>query len=70
MAVAGSYVRPPRATEATMSEWFSAQQLAGLPGLGSTDRAIQLRAKREGWTSQRRVGTKAIEYHISALPKE
>ncbi|MBN0997009.1 hypothetical protein JTM47_35675, partial [Pseudomonas aeruginosa] len=53
-----------------MSEWFSAQQLAGLPGLGSTDRAIQLRAKREGWTSQRRVGTKAIEYHISALPKE
>ncbi|HGN1233068.1 TPA: DNA-binding protein, partial [Pseudomonas aeruginosa] len=30
-----------------------------MPGLGSTVRAVQLRAKREGWTSQRRVGTKA-----------
>ncbi|WP_247738999.1 DNA-binding protein [Pseudomonas aeruginosa] len=53
-----------------MSEWFSPQQLAGMPGLGSTVRAVQLRAKREGWTSQRRVGTKAMEYHVSALPKE
>ncbi|RUI34572.1 DNA-binding protein [Pseudomonas aeruginosa] len=52
-----------------MSDWFSPQQLAGLPGLGSTERAIQLRAKREGWASQRRVGTKATEYHISSLPE-
>lgn len=53
-----------------MSEWFSPQQLAGLPGLGTTARAIQLRAKREKWGSQRRAGTKATEYHVSSLPQE
>lgn len=53
-----------------MRNWYSARELAGLPGMPGTERAIQLRAKREHWEGQGRLGSKAIEYHFSALPKE
>lgn len=54
-----------------MTEWMTSTVLAGLPGMPSTDRAIQLRAKREGWqyrARQARGGGR--EYHISSLPEQ
>ncbi|WP_439861593.1 DNA-binding protein [Pseudomonas sp. MBLB4136] len=53
-----------------MRNWYSAQELAGLPGMPGTERAIQIRAHREGWEGQRRLGSKAIEYAFAVLPKE
>jgi putative transposase len=53
-----------------MRNWYSASELAGLPGMPGTDRAIQLRAKRERWEGQQRLGSKAIEYAFAILPKE
>eukprot|EP01132_Coremiostelium_polycephalum_P019122 gene19122-22755_t len=38
-----------------------------MPG---TERAIQLRAKRERWEGQGRLGSKAVEYSFAALPPE
>jgi putative transposase len=38
-----------------------------MPG---TERAIQIRAKRERWEGQSRLGSKAIEYAFAILPKE
>ncbi|AMO73814.1 DNA-binding protein [Pseudomonas citronellolis] len=53
-----------------MLKWFAAQELAGLPGLPGTERAIQIRAKRERWEGQRRLGSKALEYSFAVLPAE
>lgn len=53
-----------------MRKWFTAQELAGLPGMPGTDRAIQIRAKREKWEGQGRLGSKAIEYSFAVLPVE
>ncbi|MBI2313542.1 MAG: transposase [Betaproteobacteria bacterium] len=48
---------------------YSAADLAGLPGLPTTERAIQLRAKRESWPSRPRAGRGGgREYPLSALP--
>lgn len=52
-----------------MRNWYSAQELAGQPGLPGTTRAIQIRAQREGWEGQRRLGSKAIEYAFAVLPE-
>ncbi len=52
-------------------EWFSAKELTGLPGMSNTDRAIQMRAKREAWQSRPRQGRGGgREYHLSSLPPE
>jgi len=53
-----------------MRKWFTASELAGLPGLPGTERGVLKLAKREGWEGQRRLGTKAVEYGFAALPKE
>lgn len=53
-----------------MRKWFTAQELAGLPGMPGTERAIQIRAKRESWEGQGRLGSKAIEYSFAMLPAE
>lgn len=53
-----------------MNRWFTAQELAGLPGLPSTDRNVRLMADRNGWEGQRRLGSKATEYSFSVLPPE
>lgn len=53
-----------------MHSWYSARELAGLPGMPGTERAIQIRAKRERWEGQGRLGSKAVEYRFSALPAE
>lgn len=52
-----------------MKHWFSAAELVGLPGMPGTDRAIQLRAKREAWKSQPRAGRGGgREYSLASLP--
>ena len=53
-----------------MRNWYSPRELAGLTGMPGTERAIQIRAKREGWEGQRRLGSKPIEYAFAVLPKE
>lgn len=50
--------------------WFTAKELAGLPGLPSTDRRVNAKAKREAWSARKREGSKAWEYPLSALPEE
>ncbi|TBV12783.1 DNA-binding protein [Stutzerimonas kirkiae] len=53
-----------------MRRWFTAQELAGLPGLPRTVQGVRLTAAREGWEGQRRLGSKAIEYSFAILPAE
>lgn len=54
-----------------MAEWFSASELAGLPGLPGSDRGVERRAMREAWLRQRRAGRGGgFEFHISSLPSE
>ncbi len=56
-----------------MKQWFTAKEFAdaNLPGLPSTERAIQMRAKREKWEAQQRMGRGGgCEYHISNLSYE
>jgi len=50
--------------------WFTARELAGLPGLPGTERNVREFAKRQGWEGQRRLGTKALEYAFAVLPAE
>lgn len=49
--------------------WFTARELAGLPGMPGTERAIQIRGKTE-WKGRKRAGSKAIEYCLVDLPAE
>ncbi|MBG6770922.1 transposase, partial [Pseudomonas aeruginosa] len=54
-----------------MSEWFSAQKLAGLPGLPGTVQGINSRATRDSWQQRKHMGRGGgREYHISSLPEE
>lgn len=53
-----------------MRNWYTAQELAGLPGLPGTARNVKAMAERLGWEGQRRLGSKAIEYAFAVLPKE
>lgn len=54
----------------TNKEWFTASELAGLPGMPATDRAIRIRADKQGWQSRPRRSGKGSEYHIHSLPGE
>lgn len=52
-----------------MKAWFSAAELAGLPGLPGTERSINRMAERESWPSQPRAGRGGgREYAYSSLP--
>lgn len=57
-----------------MKEWFTARELAGLPGLPATERGVQRHAKASGWTealadARPRQGLGGgMEYHIRLLP--
>lgn len=56
-----------------MKSHFTARDLAGLPVAGwpTTERAIQIKAEREGWTWRKRAGRGGgREYDIRALPLE
>lgn len=53
-----------------MKQWWTPQELAGLPGQAITPKGCREKADREGWQFQKRAGTKAREYLFSALPQE
>lgn len=50
--------------------WYTAKELAGLPGLPGTERGVKKAADRAGWEAQRRIGSKAVEYSFAVLPAE
>lgn len=55
----------------TPQDWYTAKQLAGLPGMPGTDRRVRERAKRESWQNRKRQGVGGgFEYHISSLPSD
>jgi len=51
-------------------EWFTANELAGLPLLPGTPRGINTAAKRDHWKKRKRAKGKGFEYHISNLPEK
>jgi len=52
-------------------DWYSAKELAGLPGMPGTERAIQYRGKMKNWRNRPRNGRGGgREYHVSSLPEE
>lgn len=52
-------------------EWYSARELAELtlPGMPGTERAFQLKAKKDEWKHRLRAAGKGLEYHIKNLPE-
>lgn len=54
-----------------IKEWYSASELAGLPGSPGTKAGVIHRATKESWKSQPRVGRGGgLEYHLTSLPSE
>ncbi len=56
-----------------MSEerWYTASELAGLPGMPGTVQGVRLRAKQEKWVSRKRGGRGGgYEHAVSNLPEE
>ncbi|MBV5328509.1 MAG: hypothetical protein JZU65_12890, partial [Chlorobium sp.] len=53
-----------------MKNYYSTTELAGLPGMPGTDRAIRDLSDREAWPNQKRAGRGGgKEYALSALPE-
>lgn len=51
--------------------WFSARELAAIPGMPGDRNNVRKRAEREGWQRRERVGKGGgWEYHVSSLPEE
>lgn len=51
-----------------MREWFTAQELAGLPGLPGTVKGVRHRAQVKRWQKRKRAKAKGYEFHISSFP--
>ncbi|WP_281544684.1 DNA-binding protein [Grimontia sp. SpTr1] len=49
-------------------EWFTANDLAGLPAMPQTARNVRIRAEKGQWQVRKRPVGKGYEYHISSLP--
>lgn len=54
----------------TVKKWYSASELAGLPGMPTTDRRAREKAKRLNWASRPARGKKGSEFAFSNLPDE
>ena len=50
--------------------WYSAAELAGLPGMPKTERAVLLRGRKLDWNNQPKTKGKGIEFNINSLPAE
>jgi putative transposase len=50
--------------------WFSAQELAGLPGMPGTDRGVKKSAEKNLWKSRSKERGKGIEYSLASFPEE
>lgn len=53
-----------------MKAWFTAQELAGLPGMPGTERGTLKWLKKNLATNRPKVRSKAREYHLLSLPRE
>lgn len=60
----------PAVKAATPRQWYTAQQLAGMPGLPVTLSGIVRTARLKGWQTRRRAHGKGLEYRIIAVPAE
>ena len=49
--------------------WYSAQELAGLPGVPGTDSAVMRMAKKNLWSNRRKLLGKGLEYALASLPE-
>ena len=56
----------------TMKEWFTSNELAGLPGMSKYASNVTRKAKSQGWRYRQIEGLKGVnyEYHVNSLPKE
>ncbi|MFM2056082.1 MAG: hypothetical protein RLY71_467 [Pseudomonadota bacterium] len=54
---------------ATQQEWFTVQQLRGLPGMPTTDHGVLIRLRKTGVPSRRKSFGKGREYALSGLPE-
>ncbi|AZL65971.1 hypothetical protein K4M66_001092 [Escherichia coli] len=63
-------MKPQRVFVMAFNEWFSASELAGLPGMPGDKSSVNRRANKEGWKKRQRAGVRgtAFEFHISSLP--
>ncbi len=52
--------------------WLASSELAGLPGMPSSQRSVLRRAQSENWQGRPRGGRgrSGLEYHVSSLPPE
>jgi len=50
--------------------WYSAQELAGLPGLPGTERGVKWRAEKNLWAMRSKERGKGGEYALRSLPAE
>ncbi|MCX7563444.1 Mu transposase C-terminal domain-containing protein [Xanthomonadaceae bacterium XH05] len=53
-----------------IERWYSAAELAGLPGLPGTERGVRKMAEREQWPAQRRDKGKGVAYAATSLPPQ
>ncbi len=49
-------------------EWFTAQQLAGLPGMPTSERMIQISGEKNLFARRKKLRGKGYEYALSSLP--
>ncbi|NII74244.1 transposase InsO family protein [Dyella sp. SG562] len=55
---------------AALDRWYTAAELAGLPGLPGTERGINKAGEREGWARRQREQGKGWQYSFRALPSQ
>lgn len=53
-----------------MRNWYTSQELAGLPGLPGSVPGIRKLAARLEWECRKRAASKAVEYPFACLPAE
>lgn len=53
-----------------MKEWFTAQELAGLPGMPETERGVRLWAEKNLTKKRNKLRGKGYEYNLLDLPRE
>lgn len=58
------------APAAAREGWYSAQELAGLPGMPTTDRGVKKAAQKNLWSSRSKERGKGVEYALASLPAE
>ena len=51
-------------------QWFTPQQLVGLPGMPTTDRGIRMQNQKNLLVSRNKLRGKGLEYALSSLPAE